>query len=396
MTDSASTTGASHRAPLRPGPTNTLYDVPAVQVGHQGAIGDGFLSGTTVVLLGADGAVAGVDVRGSGPATRETDLLDPVNAVERVHAIVVTGGSAFGLASADGVMRRLEERGIGVEVTVPAVDAGTSVADDGSAADTRLAVVPIVPTAALFDLGRGGDVACRPDAAFGAAAHDAALDGEVAEPDAGLVGAGIGSVAGGLKGGLGTASTVLPDGTTVAAMVAVNSVGATVDPLTGELYGARCGLEGEFAHLIPPGAADLAAYQEAAPWDVWATLNTTLGVVITDATLTKAQCAKLAGIGHDGYARAIRPVHTMLDGDTIFAAATGARPAPDLVGLQHLLDAAGDAVSRAIAHGMLAATSTRTPAGEWRSYLDWFPSARGTTWTDTKRTADTAEAEKSS
>jgi L-aminopeptidase/D-esterase-like protein len=378
---------AAGRAALRPGPTNSLHDVAGVQVGHHGATEDGYLSGTSVVLFGADGAVAGVDVRGSGPATRETDLLDPVNAVERVHAIVLTGGSAFGLAAADGVMRRLEARSIGVEVVVPATGTDPD-APDGR--PTSLAKVPIVPTAALFDLGRGGDVARRPDATFGAAAHDAALtapetpanSADDDQPASGLVGAGIGTLAGGIKGGLGTASTVLSDGTTVAALVAVNSVGATVDPATGDLYGIRCGLDGEFAHLGNPSSEDLAAYRAAAPWDRRATLNTTLAALVTDATLTKAQCTKLAGIGHDGYARAIRPVHTMLDGDTIFAAATGERPAPDLLGMQDLLAAAGDAVSRAIAYGMLAATSTRTPAGAWRSYLDWFPSVSASTGDD--------------
>lgn len=394
MTHDITPDEAAGRAGLRPGPTNSLHDVAGVQVGHHGATEDGYLSGTSVVLFGPDGAVAGVDVRGSGPATRETDLLDPVNAVERVHAIVLTGGSAFGLAAADGVMQRLEARSIGVEVVVPATRPDPDAADVSDAPDgapTRLAKVPIVPTAALFDLGRGGDVARRPDASFGAAAHDAAFASPDAtpatgaddgQPAAGLVGAGIGAVAGGIKGGLGTASAVLPDGTTVAAVVAVNSVGATVDPATGELYGIRCGLDGEFAHLDTPSADDLAAYRAAAPWDLRATLNTTLAVLVTDATLTKAQCTKLAGIGHDGYARAIRPVHTMLDGDTIFAAATGERPPLDLLGLQDLLAAAGDTVSRAIANGMLAATSTRTSAGQWRSYLDWFPSVGAPTGND--------------
>ncbi len=353
----------------RPGPTNSLADVAGVRVGHHTAVGDGWLSGTTVVLLGEDGAVAGVDVRGGGPATRETDLLDPTAAVERVHALVLTGGSAFGLAAADGVMARLEARGVGVQVVQPA-------GPDGVAPPP--VTVPIVPTAALFDVGRGGVAANRPDASFGAAAHDAAVAADPAQPVAsGNVGAGAGAVAGGLRGGLGTASVRLADGTTVAALVACNAAGSTVDPATGELAGARVGLPGEFDHLRPPARVELDAHLAAAEGD--ASLNTALAVIATDATLSKAHAAKLAGVGQDGLARAIRPAHSMTDGDTVFAVATGARPAPDFVRFQAVLAAGADTISRATAHAMLAATSTSTPARSWHSYRDRFPTAVGRT-----------------
>jgi putative pantetheine hydrolase len=324
---------------VQPGPTNTLTDVAGVRVGHHTATGDGWLTGTTVVLAPDGGAVGGVDVRGGGPGTRETDLLDPRNVVERVDAIALCGGSAYGLAAADGVVRALGAAGRGFRVG----------ARPGE-------VVPIVPAAVIFDLGRGGVFTHHPDAASGAAAMAAANSGPVPH---GAVGAGTGAVAGTLKGGVGSASAALPDGTTVGALVVVNAAGSTVDPATGELYGVRFGLPGEFVGLRPAVVADL----EAPP----PTLATTIGVIATDATLTKAQCAKTAGVGHDGLARAVRPVHTMRDGDTLFTLATGARPAPPL---DELLAAAGDCVTRAVVHAMLAATTVTTPGGTWRAYRD--------------------------
>lgn len=341
------------------GPTNTLTDVLGIRVGHAQRQGDGWLSGTTVVLAPDGGACAGVDVRGGGPGTRETDLLDPRNGVSRVDAIVLSGGSAYGLASADGVMGRLAASGIGLPVGGPGE------------------VVPIVPTAVLFDLGRGGDFAARPDAALGAAAYDAATTGPV---PLGVVGAGTGAKVGGLKGGVGSASAVLPDGSTVAALAVVNAVGSAVDPATGELYGARFGVPGEFDDLTIPTAAELRAALDRgellAPGAAHTgSLATTIGVVATDVTLTKAQCAKVAGIAHDGLARALRPVHTMLDGDTLFTMATGERRAPDLPSFQLLLDVAGDCMTRAVVHAVLAAATTVTPAGTWPAYRDVFPSA---------------------
>ncbi|MHA6792497.1 P1 family peptidase [Pseudonocardia bannensis] len=336
---------------MRPGPDNSLTDVPGLRVGHAALSGPGALSGTTVVLAPGAGAVGGVDVRGAAPGTRETDLLDPRNSVQRVHAVVLSGGSAYGLAAADGVMQRLEEAGIGFPV-------GTAPGE----------VVPIVPAAVIFDLGRGGDFLARPDAELGAAAYDDAAAGPVAQ---GVVGAGTGAVAGGLKGGVGTASAVLDDGATVAALVVVNAAGSAVDPATGELYGARYGLAGEMPG-VAPGPAALATLREtaAARRRLRAGTATTLGVVATDLTLDKAGCARLAGMGHDGLARALSPVHTAMDGDTVFGLSTADRPAPDAATLYELQAAAADVVSRAVAHALLAAVTVRTPAGEWHGYRE--------------------------
>ncbi|WP_213011537.1 P1 family peptidase [Paractinoplanes toevensis] len=322
---------------IRPGRLNGITDVTGVRVGHYEKIGDGWLTGTTVVLAPPGGAVGGVDVRGAGPGTRETDLLDPRNLVERVHAVVLGGGSAFGLDAAGGVMRRLADAGIGFPV--------------GAAPGQ---VVPIVPAAVLFDLGRGGDWQAVPDASFGAAAHDAASSGPV---PMGTVGAGAGAKAGGLKGGVGSASTVV-DGLTLGALAVVNAVGSGVDPATGELYGLPYGLAGEFPAVAPrphdpPGASD-------------ADFHTTIGVVATDAALTKAQCQKLAGVAHDGLARAIRPAHSMFDGDTIFALATGNGLPLAVEDFNTLLTVAADTFSRAIVHGLLAATG----AGGLRAYRE--------------------------
>jgi putative pantetheine hydrolase len=332
----------------RTGPTNSLVDVQGLEVGHATRSGDGWLTGTTVVLTGPEGAVAGVDVRGGGPGTRETDLLDPRNVVERVHALVLTGGSAFGLATADGVMAELERRGVGLVV--------------GHAG----AVVPIVPAAVVFDLGRGGDVTHRPDASFGVAAVQAASSDGVLD---GCVGAGTGAVAGGLKGGLGSASEVLDDGTTVAALAVVNSAGSPVDLATGLLWAHPHLPAHERPSMPEAGSVERlrAAVVRPAPTIGGAT---TLVVVGTDVTLTKAQCAKLAGVAHDGLARAVSPVHTMIDGDTAFALATCARPAPDPVQLHAILTAAADTTCRAIARAGRAAESITTPDGCWRSYRE--------------------------
>jgi len=347
---------------LGAGATNSLADVAGIRVGHADRRGDGWLSGTTVVLAPQGGAVAGVDVRGGGPGTRETDLLDPRNLVERIHAVTLTGGSAFGLAAADGVMARLSDDGIGYPVGGPGE------------------VVPIVPSAAIFDLGRGGDFSKRPGAAMGEQAYEAALSGAGEQAPTGVVGAGIGATAGGLKGGVGSASVLLAEGTVVAVLVVVNAAGSCVDPANGELYAARFGLPGEFTGLLLPDPTEVAAARAAAeaavsPGGPRRVLATTIGVVATDATLTKAQCAKVSGLAHDGMARAIRPVHTMFDGDTVFTMATGDRGAPDPLSFHGLLDAAGDCFTRAIGRAILAAESVETPAGRWRSYREAFPSA---------------------
>jgi putative pantetheine hydrolase len=344
-----------------PGQTNGLTDVDGIRVGHSTLDDPGWLTGTTVVVAPEIGAVGGVDVRGGGPGTRETDLLDPSNQVTHVHAIVLTGGSAFGLAAADGVMDSLYAAGIGYPVGPPGQ------------------VVPIVPAAVVFDLGRGGDFSHSPGPAAGAAAYATAAAGEVPQ---GVVGAGTGAKVGGLKGGIGTASAVLDDGAIVAALVVVNAVGSAVDPITGELYGARFGFPAEFPALQRPDPAEVSAAGVAAgeAGRLAGQLATTIGVVATDLTLTKAQCAKVSGIAHDGLARAIRPVHTMLDGDTIFTLATERRPAPDLMQFHQLLELAGDCVTRAVVHAVLRAHSVDTPGqppvgGRIRSYREAFPSA---------------------
>jgi putative pantetheine hydrolase len=368
-----------------PGPGNSLTDVAGLRVGHETLDGDGWLTGVTVVLAPPGGAVGGVDVRGGGPGTRETDLLDPRNMVERVHAVVLAGGSAYGLAAAHGVLTRLAAAGRGLPM-------GTDPSH----------VVPIVPAAILFDLGRGGVFGHYPGERAGEAAFDAALGPAGADPVAcGNVGAGTGAVAGQLKGGLGSASAVValpaqdqstqdhPVRTvTVAALAVVNAVGSVADPRTGLLYGASCGLPGEFSRLGPPAPAELAAAADrlaprtrggppagASRPPLPPPLNTTIGVVACDASLTKAQCAKLAAVAHDGLARAVRPAHSMFDGDTIFALATGEGPAASPAEFHALLTEAADCFARAVTRGVLAAGSVQTAGGAWPGYLGLFPSA---------------------
>jgi len=341
-----------------PGPTNSIADVEGLRVGHHTAIGDGWLSGTTVVLAPDGGMVAGVDVRGGGPGTRETDLLDPRASVERVHAIVLSGGSAYGLAAASGVADTLGGRGIGFPVGAQPHE-----------------VVPIVPSAVVFDLGRGGDFDARPGHSQGGAAAEAAFASTVGAPVAqGCVGAGTGTAAGGFKGGIGSASVVLSGGGMVAALVVLNAFGGPVDSITGEPLGLRWMLPGEVAlrRPDPDAVTSWLAARSAAHVPETPVQSTTLGVVATDLALTKAQCAKLAGIGHDGLARAVDPVHTLFDGDTIFGVSTQGRPAPDLATHYELLAAAGDCVTRALVHALLAATSVTTPGGTWLSYADTF------------------------
>lgn len=360
------------------GPTNSLVDVPGLAVGHHQQIGHGWLTGSTVVLAPPEGAVGGVDVRGGGPGTRETDLLDPSNLVERVHAVSLAGGSAFGLAAAGGVMRWLLAQGRGYPMGGPGE------------------LVPIVPGAVIFDLGRGGRWNATPRPDFGVAAAEDALrhidtggTGGTAPPALGVVGAGTGAqMAGGLKGGIGSASLVLPDGTTVAALVVLNAVGSTVDPRTGELYGASRLLPEDLEHLpgVPPHvrlrSPDPAEVEEArrraaepGHTGLPRTLATTIGVVATDAALTPAQARRLAMSGHDGLARAVLPAHTMFDGDTFFGLSSCTRDAPDQLAFHHLLPGAADVVTRAIVRATLAAETVSTPAGTWRSYRDAFPSA---------------------
>lgn len=275
-----------------------MTDVAGIEVGH--CTDRRRPTGCTVVLARA-GAVGAVDVRGAAPGTRETDLLATHNVVERVHGVLLSGGSAFGLDAAGGVMRWLDERGIGLEVGP--------------------ARVPIVPGAVLFDLPLG-DARIRPDAAAGYAACEAASR---QPPEEGNVGAGAGAVVGkifgfqrAMKGGIGSASVTV-DGVTVGAIVACNALGDVIDPETRQvLAGARTA---DGRALLDARAALLRG-EEARP--MLAGSNTTIGVIATDAILTKVQAGRLATQGHDGLARCIQPAHTLSDGDTLFALATGA------------------------------------------------------------------------
>lgn len=325
--------------------------IDGFEVGQHTADGEGWLTGTSVVLA-RDGAVAGVDVRGGGPGTRETDLLDPSALVERVHAVVLTGGSAYGLAAADGVMAGLEDLGVGLPV-------GPGPRE----------VVPVVPAAVIFDLGRGGSFRSRPDASFGRLALDAAT---ADDPRRGVVGAGTGATCGALKGGVGWAEATLLTGVRVAALVVLNASGSAVDPRTGRLWADREG------RLGTPTEAERAAL-ERARHEPAPSLNTTIGVVLTDATLTKAQARKVAAVAHDGLARAVAPVHSMVDGDTVFCLASGRRPLADdapegwagsVPAFDALLAGAADVFTAACLDALLR-TEGR---GRWRSYAELAPS----------------------
>lgn len=308
--------------------STTLTAVPGIRVGH--AHDAEALTGCTVVLL-PDGTTGGVDVRGGGPGTRETDLLDPSAMVQHIHAICLTGGSAFGLASATGVMEWLRERGIGF--------------------DARVARVPIVPAAVIFDLGLGR--ADRwPDAAMGYAACAAASASAVPE---GCVGAGMGATlgkAGGpngaMKSGLGSAALTLPGGVTVAALAVTNAFGDVLDERGTIIAGARTP-QGGFLDTTRFLRSEQARVQ-------FGGLNTTLAVVATDATLDKAGCRKLAQMAQDALARTIRPIHTPLDGDTVFAAATNQRQAPPMAIL-------GSAAADVLATAIIRSVTTATAAG---------------------------------
>ncbi|MDT5221938.1 MAG: hypothetical protein QOF15_4043 [Mycobacterium sp.] len=341
---------------------NSITDVGGIRVGHHhrldpdASLGAGWASGVTVVLA-PPGTVGAVDCRGGAPGTRETDLLDPINSVRYVDAVLLAGGSAYGLAAADGIMRWLEERQRGV-----AMGAG---------------VVPIVPGAVIFDLPVGA-WDCRPSAEFGYAACKAAHgSGDAAPVPVGTVGAGVGARVGVLKGGVGTSSVSLPSGVTVGALVVVNAAGEAVDPATGLPWMA--GLIREFALTAPPSEQIEALAQLPSPLS---SLNTTIAVVATDAALSPAACRRMAIVAHDGLARALRPAHTPLDGDTVFALATGAVEVPPATGTPAALSpetglltevgaAAADCLARAVLNGVIAAESVAgIPA-----YRDLLPGA---------------------
>jgi L-aminopeptidase/D-esterase-like protein len=300
-----------------------LTDVPGIKVGHFTRTERP--TGCTVILTEA-GAVAGVDVRGSAPGTIETDLLNPTNLVEQVNAVFLSGGSAFGLDVATGVRKYLFEKKIGFP--------------------TRAANVPIVPGAILYDLNVGDRPEIWPTADCGYRASQSASDGPVAEGNVGAgAGATIGKSGGGggpMKGGVGTASITLADGLVVAALVAVNAVGDVVDPATGRVVAGVRSADGK-------GLADSRTILRGGrPVNAQPGQNTTIGVVATNARLTKVQATKVAQMGHDGLARAIYPAHTMGDGDTIFALATGAIAGADVSRIGALgAEMIADAVVRA-------------------------------------------------
>ena len=329
---------SSHTAVIAAG---AITQVGGIEVGH--FTDTRRPTGCTVIIArGPDGsgAVAGVDVRGAAPGTRETDLLHPSNLIERVHAVLLAGGSAWGLDAASGVMQWLEEQHIGLPV--------------------GYGLVPIVPAAVLFDLPVG-DFRIRPDAKSGYRACGAASR---TAPQEGNVGAGAGALVGkifgmerAMKGGIGTASITV-DGITVGAIVACNALGDVLDPATGRVMaGARTpdGL------ALMDSRSAIIAGQSATP--VLAGTNTTIGVVATDAILTKAQAHRLAQVSHDGLARAINPVHTMSDGDTMFALGTGA--AGKAAGMMLLGTLAAEVTARATVRAVLAARGVTFGEHTW-------------------------------
>ena len=336
----------------RVGPRNAISDVAGLRVGA--AHDDRVRTGASV-LTADEPFVAGVDIRGGAPGTRETDLLAPGATVERVHALVLSGGSAFGLDAAAGVVEAMRERGLGFPV--------------GSAC------VPIVPAAILFDLLNGGEDWDEPPwRALGRRAFETA--GE--EVEIGSVGAGYGATTADARGGLGTASFVLPpmpglpDGATVGALVAVNAVGSALAD------GGPCFLaglherDGEFGGLGPP---------ERLGWRIKFRQNgpaperaaTTIGIVATDVALDKAGAARLAVAAHDGFAHAVWPAHTPMDGDLVFGVSTTARAAPDANGMIDLSAAATACMARAVARGVhAAAIDPADPPGR-RAWAAQFP-----------------------
>lgn len=306
---------------------NAITDVAGITVGHYQRTDPGWASGTTVVCC-EEGAVGGVDGRGGAPGTRETDLLAAENMVQRVHAVCLSGGSAYGLAAADGVMRRLSEQHRGLPV----------------GAEPWM-VVPIVPGAVLFDLPYS-EWGNRPDAEFGYRAC-AAAGAEVAQ---GSVGAGTGATTDGLAGGVGTASARTASGYTVGALAAVNARGRAVDANTGRPYGLEFERDGEFGLTVLERPRVLGSAPNP--------LNTTIGVVATDAPLGKPHARRLAMAAHDGLARAVLPAHSMFDGDTVFSLATGTAAAiADPALLDQLTAAAAETFTRAMVHGVLEATA---------------------------------------
>lgn len=303
-----------------------ITDVPGIKVGNVENMEA--ITGCSVVVA-ENGAVCGVDVRGSAPGTRETALLDPVNIVNQVHAITLSGGSAFGLAAADGVMHYLEEQGIGLDV--------------------RVARVPIVPAAILFDLALG-DSKARPDEKMGYQAAKQAKKGFFSFGNVGAgCGATVGKVAGFkhcMKGGLGSASVELDNGIVVGALVAVNAVGDIRHPDTGEILAGPIDLDTQ-------EMMDSITYMQKHQSQMSAGMNTTIGVIATNASLTKAEATKISQIAHNALAKTIYPARTLMDGDTIFTLSTGKRKQSiDLIGTM-----AVETLEQSIVQAILAAES---------------------------------------
>jgi L-aminopeptidase/D-esterase-like protein len=325
----------------------SLTDVPGIRVGHVHKAGGGWLTGVTVVLP-PPGTVGSVEVQGGGPATHETDALDPTSLVSQVDAVVLTGGSAYGLASAAGAQRWCEENGRGF-----AVPGG---------------VVPIVPAAAIFDLGRGGDFSARPTPDMGyAATAAAAAEKEGHDVGRGNVGAGTGALIGRTyKGGVGTASVTLDNGVVVGALAVVNALGL---PLVEHSV-----VEETVVEPVETPARDFDRLNHRDDKLNHRPLNTTLVVVATNAVLDVAECKRTASAAHAGIARALNPSHTLADGDTVFCLATGAvaldrsDETARQISLVTLQSAAADVVRLAILDSVASAEPVSTPSGDYGAY----------------------------
>lgn len=314
---------------------NLLTDIAGVRVGHADDIG--LASGVTAILFDRP-AVASADIRGGGPGTRDANLLDPVNTVDAIHGLALSGGSAFGIEAGGGVQAWLAEQGHGFTIGP--------------------AIVPIAPGAVLFDLLNGGDKNWGRFPPYRDLGYAAAVNaGDTFA--LGSVGAGMGATTATLKGGLGSASAVTPSGVRVAALAAVNAVGSVTMGDSTHFWAAAFEQNGEFGgrglpqHVTP----DMHAFRIKGGPTATATENTTLAVVVTDAILTKAQAQRLAIMAQTGFARAIYPVHAPLDGDIVFAAATGEKEIDPLAGLTELGMLAGNVIARAIARGVYEATA---------------------------------------
>jgi L-aminopeptidase/D-esterase-like protein len=326
-----------------PSSAGSITDVAGVEVGH---FTDARRPTGCTVVIAREGAVAGVDVRGGAPGTRETELLHPSNLVDRVHAIMLAGGSAWGLDAASGAMQWLEENNIGMQV--------------------GFGLVPIVPAAVLFDLPVG-DARIRPDARAG---YQACVAANCIAPPEGNVGAGAGALVGKLfglaramRGGIGTASVGV-NGITVGAIIACNAMGDVINPDSGQVLAGARTVDG--ASLLNCRDAILAGVTPQSPL---AGTNTTIGVVATDAILTKAQAHRLAQVAHDGLARAINPVHTLLDGDTLFAMGTG--QAGRTASMLLLSTLAAEVTAQAVVRAVLAARGCSWNGMTWPAAHDW-------------------------